>query len=135
MQTCEAIAEVNKWAIPAILLLERWLGVTDKVKSGSILEFLQRIIFRQPIKEAKTQETQVELLKGVKFEYKEGAAVVTLLEGNIEVKVKAAAALNPILDGLSSKVSTGEIDLIKGTDIDKELVLKIISAIKAEVNK
>lgn len=67
--------------------------------------------------------------------YKDGALLVTALDGNAELKLKAAAAVNPVLDSVVAKFESGEIDLIKGTDIDKDVALKIISLLKAEVNK
>lgn len=72
---------------------------------------------------------------GVTVDYKEGALVITALEGNAELKIKAAAALNPVLDKFAAQVESGEIDPIKGTDLDKAALLKAIELIKAEVNK
>lgn len=68
----------------------------------------------------------MELVKGVELEYKEGKLVLS---------AEVAAVLNPVLDGYIAKVESGEIDLIKGTDMDKYAALQVLQALKAEVNK
>lgn len=72
---------------------------------------------------------------GVSVDYKEGKAIVSAFEGAVELTVKAALIINPALDNLSAKIESGEIDLIKGTDLDKTALLQAIAYVKSEVNK
>lgn len=72
---------------------------------------------------------------GVSVDYKEGKAIVSAFEGAVELTVKAALIVNPALDGFAAKVESGEVDLIKGTDLDKTALLQAIAFIKSEVNK
>jgi hypothetical protein len=66
-----------------------------------------------------------------------------LLEG-VELKLEAgklmliaelAALILPKLAEIKAKVESGEIDLIKGMDLDKVAVLKAIELIEAELVK
>jgi hypothetical protein len=68
----------------------------------------------------------MEVVKGVELEYKEGKLVLS---------AGIAALLNPVLEDYKAKIESGEIDLIKGTDLDKMVVLQVIAALQAEVNK
>lgn len=72
---------------------------------------------------------------GVTVAYTEGTLVISALDGNAELKIKAAAAINPALDKIAEKVKSGEIDLIKGTTLDNDAMLKAIELLKAEFNK
>ncbi len=64
----------------------------------------------------------MEVAKGVTLEYTEGAVVL-----KAEVKQLVVAELAKV----KAKFEAGEIDLIKGTDLDKVAALGIISAIEA----
>jgi hypothetical protein len=66
-----------------------------------------------------------------------------LLEG-VELKLEAgklmliaelAALIMPKLAEIKAKVESGEIDLIKGMDLDKVAILKAIELIEAELVK
>jgi hypothetical protein len=66
-----------------------------------------------------------------------------LLEG-VELKLEAgklmliaelAALILPKLAEIKAKVESGEIDLIKGMDLDKVAILKAIELIEAELVK
>ena len=72
---------------------------------------------------------------GVSVDYKDGKAIVSAFDGSVELTVKAAALVNPLLDKVIAKVESGEIDLIKGTDLEKGPVLQVLAALKAEINK
>lgn len=72
---------------------------------------------------------------GIMVDYKDGKATLSGMDGGIELTVKTAVLLNPVLDDLSAKVQAGKIDLIKGTQLDNEILLKVIAKIKEEVNK
>ena len=56
-------------------------------------------------------------------------------EGKLVLEAKIAMFLLPMLDGVKAKIEAGEIDPIKGTNMDKEALLKAIEFIKAEVSK
>lgn len=60
---------------------------------------------------------------------------VDLKSGKIVLAVDIAALLVPVVDGIKAKIEAGEIDLIKGTDLDKEAMLKAIDFLKAELVK
>lgn len=62
-------------------------------------------------------------------------AEVDYAEGCVVVKVKVAAAAVPFLDGMIAKVESGDIDPIKGTDLDKAAMLQLLNALKAEALK
>jgi len=68
-------------------------------------------------------------------DFKDGKASISALEGGIELVVKVSALVNPALDAFSAKVESGEIDLIKNTDLDKTVLLQAVAFIKAELNK
>lgn len=118
-------------------LLEYWFGKNKRVQANSLIDFLLRIIFRRPMMVSEqTKEVNMEIgQSGVFVEYKEGKAVVSAYEGAIVLEIKAALVINPALDKLSAKVESGEIDLIKGTDLDKAALLKAIELVKTEINK
>lgn len=62
-------------------------------------------------------------------------AEVDYKEGKLIVAVKVAAAAVPFLDDCIAKVESGEIDPIKGTDLDKAAMLQVLNALKAEALK
>lgn len=55
--------------------------------------------------------------------------------GKVVIEINVAAMALPAIEGIEAKVQSGEIDLIKGTDLDKAALLQVISAIKAELAK
>ena len=63
----------------------------------------------------------MELTKGVTAEFKEGKAIIVADVG---------ALLLPLLDQTKAKIESGEMDLIKGTDLEKAPVLAAIELIK-----
>lgn len=83
------------------------------------------------------EEIKMEVTKGLLVDYKEGSLQLTYSNGPITgtVSVKAAAVLNPVLDGFQAKLESGEIDPIKGTDLDKTVLLQAIAYVRSEVNK
>jgi hypothetical protein len=68
----------------------------------------------------------MEISKGVTLDYKDGKVVV---------EAQVAQFANPVLDDLKAKVESGEIDPIKGTDLDKSVILGAIEFLKSAVNK
>jgi hypothetical protein len=68
----------------------------------------------------------MQLREGVNADYK---------EGKIIIEVEVAKQLNPLLDKIKADVESGEIDPIKGTDLDKMGLLAAIETVKAYVNK
>lgn len=68
----------------------------------------------------------MEITKGVTLDYAAGALVL---------KAEIAAVAIPVLDDVKAKVESGEIDPVKGTDLDKMLVLQVIELLKSALNK
>ena len=68
----------------------------------------------------------LQLGNGIEADYKEGKLVVS---------VAVASVVVPKLDEIRAKVESGEIDLIKGTDIEKGPLLLAIDFLKAELLK
>lgn len=66
----------------------------------------------------------MEITKGVTLEYKDGKIVASL---------EVAKALVPALEVIEAKVESGEIDPVKGTDLDKAAMLKAIAFLKVAV--
>lgn len=64
----------------------------------------------------------MELTKGV---------VVDYVEGEIVAKVKVKEVALAKIAELKAKFESGEIDLIKGTDLDKKAALAVFAAIEA----
>lgn len=84
------------------------------------------------------EETKVmELSNGLVIDYKEGALQLEYVSGALTgtIKVQAAAVINPILESFKAKVESGEVDPIKGTDLDKTIMLQAIAFLQAELNK
>ena len=69
-------------------------------------------------------EIKKEIIKGVEVEYK---------GGDITLTAKVASFLIPEIEKIEAKVMSGEIDLIKGTDLDKDVMLKALSFIKEKL--
>lgn len=68
----------------------------------------------------------MEITKGVSFEFKGGKAVLTADVGSLVI---------PAIDSFKAKVEAGEIDIVKGTDLDNVVVLKVVELIKTELAK
>lgn len=70
------------------------------------------------------------------MEYQITKGVKAKLEGGkVVIEAEYASLVNPLLDDLSAKLQSGELDPIKGTDMDKEILVKAIEALKVLVNK
>jgi len=68
----------------------------------------------------------MEIAKGVEAKYE---------AGKIIVEVKVADQVNPLLEKLKGDIESGAVDLVKGTDIDKAVVLPVIALIQEYINK
>lgn len=57
-------------------------------------------------------------------------------DGNLVISatIPVAAAVNAKIDEFTAKVNSGEIDPVKGTDMDKVALLKAAEMFKAYVN-
>lgn len=85
----------------------------------------------------------MEVAKGLHLDYKEGNAVLKgeFKDGKdqtfatLSAEVKVAYFVNPKLDEVIADVTSGKIDLIPGTDIEKPVVLQVLAALKAEINR
>jgi len=77
----------------------------------------------------------MELFKGGTLDYKDGSVVLSALDGNLTLQLKAMALVGPMIDSMVSKIESGEIDLVKGTDIDKFVALQVLGLIKTELSK
>jgi len=74
-------------------------------------------------------------MEKVQFSFENGVASVSAVEGAIKLEVKPLLLVGPALDAFAAKVEAGEVDLVKGTDLDKQALLKAIEFIKAELAK
>lgn len=83
------------------------------------------IMIKRP-QTGQTKETKMEIAKGINAEYS---------QGEIIVKVKVAEQVVPVLDGTISKIESGEIDLVKGTDIDKTVAVQVLKLLKDYIVK
>jgi len=123
------------------MFFQLWLGV--KPLPGSRFEkiynwFRGLIAITRIIKEQK-----VKVAEGVELSYVEGKAVLKgefkdkegAVIGTLSAEVRAAYFANPKLDEVIAKVASGEIDLIPGTDLEKPVVLQVLQALKAEINR
>lgn len=72
------------------------------------------------------KENKMEIAKGIDADYK---------DGKIIVEVKVAEQVVPVLDGVIGKIESGEIDLVKGTDIDKTVALQVLGLLKDYIVK
>lgn len=63
----------------------------------------------------------MEVTKGVTLDYKQGEVVLT---------AKAYEIVKPLIEGFKAKVESGEIDPIKGTDLDKTAILGAVELLQ-----
>ena len=56
-------------------------------------------------------------------------------DGKIKLEADYAAVVIPALENLKAKVVSGEIDLVKGTDIDKMIALKVLELVIEQAKK
>lgn len=72
-----------------------------------------------------------------KIDYKDGELALEAKVGEVSVKVAAPVGkiVVPVLKEKRAKFESGEIDLIKGTDLDKQAALMIIDAMIKELDK
>lgn len=68
----------------------------------------------------------MEITKGVTLDLQGGKVVLSADLGSFA---------NPVIDGLIAKVTSGAIDPIKGTDLDKDAMLTVLKYLKGELNK
>lgn len=101
-------------------LFEFWLGRTPKLKAGSTLE----LIFNSAKWLTKRKESKMDLGHGLSLDYAGGEVVA---------KLKVAVPVLAWLDEQKAKIESGEIDPIKGTDLDKAALLQAIELLKGLV--
>lgn len=121
----------DSWIVVGVVTLckeifEYWLGKTDKVSAGSSLELILNFFKVKKIKNKESSmqvgKLQADLVGGhIVVKYNVGSEE---LPSMVELSLPAGALLMPALSSLEAKVMSGEIDPIKGTDFDKELLLK-----------
>jgi hypothetical protein len=58
-----------------------------------------------------------------------------LKDGKIVLEINVGAMLLPRIEKLEAQVQSGEVDLIKGTDLDKMALLQVIAILKTELVK
>jgi len=68
----------------------------------------------------------MELAKGLSLDYE---------NGDVVMKYKLSAIVLPWLESMQSKIEAGQIDLIKGTELDKMAMIQAITMMKAELSK
>lgn len=61
----------------------------------------------------------MEVSKGIEAKWENGKIILS------------ADVQGLVLDGIEAKINSGAIDIVAGTDIDKEFLLKAIAALKA----
>lgn len=66
----------------------------------------------------------MELANGVELAVQDGKAILS---------VEFGAIVNPALDAVKADIESGKIDLVKGTDMDKEFLMKAIDFIKMQL--
>lgn len=109
-----------------VLLLELYLGKTPKTKAGSILELLYNISTKRFVPNLKEISMEVKIAEG---------AHLSLDKGKVAITVDVGMIVNPKLEEIKVKIQSGEIDLIKGTDLDKMLLMQVVDALQKELNK
>lgn len=77
----------------------------------------------------------MEIAKGVVADYKDGSAVVEAFEGALKIELKVAPLVLPKIADLKAKIVSGELDPVKGTDLDKMVVVAALDLIAAELAK
>lgn len=116
---CEGLPDWAHYLVFICLFMwEYWLGKTSKLKASSTIGLIVGLI--------KPKEKKMELAKGVVGEFKEGKIVIS---------VEVASMVAPILADLKAKIESGAIDPVKGTDMDKEALLKAIDFLSVQVSK
>lgn len=58
-----------------------------------------------------------------------------LNEGVIELKAHVGALVKPKLAELKADIESGKIDLIKGTDIDKDIMIQFVDFVEGYLTK
>lgn len=117
-EICEGLPDWAHYLVfIALFGWEFWLGKTKLIKAGSTIELVANVF---------KKEKNMEVSKGLDLEFKDGKIVLSY-------DLKQVAV--PVLDGLAAKVQSGEIDPVKGTDLDKDAMLKAIAFLKSEISK
>lgn len=75
----------------------------------------------------------IELGKGVTAEMNKGLITISAAEGNVKLEVKAGMLVVEVLADLEKKIESGEIDPVKGTDMDKIAALQFVAWAKKEL--
>jgi hypothetical protein len=76
----------------------------------------------------------MEIGKGIIVDMNDGEVYLTALEGKLKLSVQLGVIIAPALDKFKADVEAGKVDPVKGTDLDKEALLKAIEYIKAELS-
>lgn len=63
----------------------------------------------------------MEVTKGVTLDYKQGEVVLT---------AKVAELIAPVIEEFKAKVESGQVDPIKGTDLDKTAILGAVELLQ-----
>lgn len=50
-----------------------------------------------------------------------------------KIIIDLAAVIKPAIEAYKAKVESGEVDLVKGTDLDKDVLVKALNALLAQV--
>lgn len=50
-----------------------------------------------------------------------------------KIVIDLAAVVKPAIEAYKAKIENGEVDLVKGTDLDKEVLVKALNALLAQV--
>ena len=126
---CEGLPS---WAHYVIWILcfvwEYWLGKTKIVKASSTIELILNVF---------KKENKMEVAKGLDVSVSGGQIVLSYKfeGGSLSGSYDLLKVAGPALDAIAAKVQSGEIDPVKGTDLDKEAMLKAIAFLKAEISK
>lgn len=97
-------------ATTILLVVEFWLGKTDRVKASSIIELILNLFIKP---------------KGTKMKVAENVEV-NLDAGKLVIAVDLGAGL----DLISAKLESGELDPVAGTDLDKMVLVKALEYFK-----
>jgi|WetSurMetagenome_2_1015567.scaffolds.fasta_scaffold251929_2 hypothetical protein len=79
----------------------------------------------------------MEVYKDLTVDYKDGKFVAEIKNEKVllSLQVPIAQFILPSIDAAIAKFEAGEIDLVKGTDLDKLAALQVLNALKAELSK
>lgn len=66
----------------------------------------------------------MKLAEGITLDY---------VDGKVKLEAEVRALVLPALESVKAKIESGEIDPIKGTDLDKTALLKAIEILKGVV--